>query len=587
MRPERKPTDGTCRWIEGEPTFCAWRRDENPVTKLWIHGRFGTGKTYLAEYIRSLVLAAETPQDVTTCCFLDDVVDPRHCNTTSVLRILMHGVLSVRQHLIRECLGDVPPEHMADFAWSWDAARRLWQRVRDALQGDGGTRHVLIIDGLDRCLDRLHVRDLEDFLECAAGTGPFRVLILSRPIWGIPGLQMRPGFSLYEMQDADTANDIAAMVDARASSISIGDGEENGGWDDEKTATMIQKITEGAAGMYRWAAMVLDGLEANPSAEIPLVPPRLVQRYDNILKRIQPREGEDPPVVKLKNVLLWIVCQQRPMKEEALLKGLSLLDNQATTDLETGSALDLEALQREISTRIGELVAFTKDRTYVPAHASVREYLTTAPGDLASSRDPKFQYHDKEAAHLKIYRACTLHLGQPRSRDPGDPWPAEPSDAMRQAWIDKVEGRIADHPFSAYAGHWWLRHAYLSGTKISLNPPSRNREPRAEHWVLLRPREPGGKQQALWWKEMWWHAEHGHEGAAMKAFPGNAESLVKEMLEWASFTPSQSPGPGNGTPRPPSRPPRPWPTWVKVLIVLVVLAAIGGGTGAGVALNKG
>jgi len=528
-RRARQPTQGTCGWIQQRNQFMAWGR----TNKLWISGRFGCGKTYLAEHIHNWVLRSPGARSV--CCFLDDL-DPRDRDTTSVLRTLLHGILSHRQDLIKDCLGNIYAEHPSDFRWTWDVARSLWERVRNALQDDGGPRITLIVDGVDLCLARLHVQHLQDFLECVGGAGPFRVLILSRPLFGLAGAQVRHGFTLYEMEEADTEADIATTVEARARSIRMATGSGSSE-DDERLAEAIRRIAQETGNKtHRWAALQLGALEANPLVDLPPVPPDLVRLYDGLLKRSRTKNKE-AETVNLVDVLQWIACQERPMKEEELLEALLQRhqDPAGRVKHETRWNLYLEALQREVATRLGELVDFNdKDKTYAPAHASVKTYLTTPPGELSSNRGREFYYG--KSAEMEIFTLCTGYLCRSDFHQSGSAWQERASDE----WVRKVEGRIRDHPFLGYAGRFWLRHAYRAGMSIHPRSPDRKRRPSPPaHWALLDPKKDQPQwHAALCWKEVWWLAEHRNpDSGTLANFPKNLTrpNFLDELLQWAGF----------------------------------------------------
>ena len=257
----------------------------------------------------------------------------------------------------------------------------------------------VVVDALDECLV-----DRKAFLEGLVSfpDAKVRFFLTSRNELGIDrALRLSP---LVLKRPMDVEADIENFVIQRV--------EQLPRLHDFK-AQVIQAVTEHSAGMFRYAALLLDELNS-PDAmfDIPVMlhraPADLNEMYDNILLRL---ESTDTKQQKQRSreirrkILTWIGMAKRPLTVGELVYACAVRDGEERIDLRQR----LLHNEQDLLGKCGPLVEIVSGAVQY-THLSVREYLFLSDSGNYCIRE--------ESAHASI--ATTS------SKMPASFWPRSP-----------------------------------------------------------------------------------------------------------------------------------------------------------------
>ena len=149
---------------------------------------------------------------------------------------------------------------------------------------------------------------------------------------------------------------------------------------------IVETLTKGAQGMFRWVEMSLEALkriEFLPDFKKTLgqLPSELSGLYDFIHAQIDQTEayGRDTATQTLR----WLLCAQRLMSAEELIAAVYKFDDDISSDSDEDSEFESEQLrptENDILRLCRNLVVFDPEkRLFRFAHQSVREYLLKQP----------------------------------------------------------------------------------------------------------------------------------------------------------------------------------------------------------------
>ena len=145
---------------------------------------------------------------------------------------------------------------------------------------------------------------------------------------------------------------------------------------------MVETLTNGAQGMFRWVQMSLEALKRikflpDFKKALGQLPSELSGLYDIIHAQIDQTEthGRDVAVQTLK----WLLCAQRLLSAKELIAAVYQVDEDIATDSDGDSELESEQLQspkNDILRLCRNFVVFDfEQQSFRFAHQSVREYL--------------------------------------------------------------------------------------------------------------------------------------------------------------------------------------------------------------------
>jgi hypothetical protein len=241
---------------------------------------------------------------------------------------------------------------------------------------------------------------------------------------------------------------------------------------------IMDRLVDGAEGMFRWVACQLDYLcELNTDKAIRKalnsLPPTLFATYERILDRVNASNADTRMLVQM--VLKWIICSSVPLSTKELLEAVSI--NEGDTKRDFDAMPDEEGILKWCSSLVRRTPA--GDRLEL-AHFTVEEFLlaidATKPGNPYAAY--KITPEDQE---LPLAKLCLTYLLFDEFQD-----------------IDCTENEEDDDLYSddlsfySYCSKYWAEHALqyrhdqglLDLVKIMFNPSkSGNFVSWSSHWI--------------------------------------------------------------------------------------------------------
>ncbi|KAL4928317.1 uncharacterized protein BDV17DRAFT_264698 [Aspergillus undulatus] len=361
----RYPNSGN--WILEQGRVKEWLvpdPDQSYSSMLWINGRPGTGKTYLASV---LVEACMKDTSWLTCYF--------YCNEkveskTSALAI-MRGILLQLIHLHREL---VPYCHsrmknsrtptLSDLSIAHSIIETFCERI---------PRLYMIIDGLDECEDgrRDAIETFKNLIRKTEGYAPgkLRVLFLSRPL---PEIKREiPDAAILALGPEHNKEDIERYCQRRTRELEKFDFSE------AVLANAVKRICIRADGMFLFAKLVMNNLAKQSTigrfwSEISdsRLPNELDEAYTRIVERL--KDDLLPEQLEYTRLLLgWLVCSKRPLKWTEIQLALSInMEALNTNELD----MDLKLVD-DPEELCGSLVQVLKGNRIELVHSTARQFI--------------------------------------------------------------------------------------------------------------------------------------------------------------------------------------------------------------------
>ncbi len=317
--------NGTGEWITNEPLFEAWMEREDPI--LWILGGPGAGKSFLSSKIISR-LQDIYPQDpqyptrVSVGYFYIKENDQHLRSLNTILKGIAYqftcNEVVYRKHAVAVCSS---PEKISTATGTW---KRLFLDFFGSLQYQSWSTY-LVIDGLDEAPKREReilltlLKDLQDASQQSRAR--IQISIVGR-------LELREDINLIwdehiifiEVSARKNTADIANYISDRIHRVKIlkrNIRSSKAGFDRaELQDEIVEKLTEGANGMFLWVNLMLDQIynKSRPSeirAALDDAPQDLARMIRHVFKRLD----DDPDVGKedLNEMLVWVTCALRPL----------------------------------------------------------------------------------------------------------------------------------------------------------------------------------------------------------------------------------------------------------------------------------
>ncbi|RYP73426.1 hypothetical protein DL769_004228 [Monosporascus sp. CRB-8-3] len=553
-------TKDTCGWISNKPVFVAWQNSSSEKTnKLWIWGKPGCGKTYLAKHIVNL----ETRRgNMVAQCFLEEVPEDRN-TSYAILLLLLHDVLIFYPELTSKFMvKEYSKRKTREDTWDIETIKGLWPEVIS--EATKMNRHLtLVVDGLDQC-----GVDPKEFFECfteceklVEKPGILKLLVVSRDCAAYQDHSNASAFATQEITDQDTIQDIKATVKESLEST-----VKRRRYSQGLTKLMHEKITEGADGMYLWARIMADEVklatlsEGQLESELNTLPRGIIELYDKILGRIGQNKKERDLI---KFVLFWTTFRHKVLKAEELRFGIAMSSITAIhgameiNEKTLSKFLPQISIKHTVSCLCGHLIKFSADRVNL-VHRSLKEFLTIPTREIYEAHpDILVRHHEgfffeTERSHKVIGDFCVAYLLLGCFAKSGEPFNSE--DPGPQKWEEKVLDRIERHGFVRYAAQSWIAHIRLSGEPFSAH---QNFDLYQSELLDL------GNQKAICWTEVWWYYEKWRP--TQQGYPGSNLSLDDVFADRSKSGSSSIPSiqrdsnAWNGQRRRPPPPPPPLP----------------------------
>ena len=233
---------------------------------------------------------------------------------------------------------------------------------------------IIIVDALDEC-DPLRRESLLDAFEhiLKESVGLVKILVSSRNDQDIVyTLRQYPNMEISS--DKNTA-DIKTYVETETMRlVKTGQLLRNSRAKEKMTASIIEQVSGGADGMFRWASLPLDVLRALKRDEdiqtrLGRLPPKLEQLYLDVYNNLISAQGEIGCSI-IDNALKWLLCTQTEFCAADFLTAVAANLNISDGEISVDSLLEL----------CNNFVVYDEGLdVFRFAHLSVREFLEQLP----------------------------------------------------------------------------------------------------------------------------------------------------------------------------------------------------------------
>ena len=233
---------------------------------------------------------------------------------------------------------------------------------------------IIVVDALDEC-DPVRRQNLLDAFEhiLKESVGLVKIFVSSRNDQDIV-YTLREYPDMEISSDKNTA-DIKAYVETETMRlVRTGQLLRNSRAKEKMTASIMEKISGGADGMFRWASLQLDVLRAlkrdeDIRARLGKLPPKLEQLYVDVYDNLISAQGEIGRSI-IDNALKWLLCARKKLCAADFLTAVAANLNISDEDISVDSLLEL---CNNFIVYDGGLDVFRF------AHLSVRELLEHMP----------------------------------------------------------------------------------------------------------------------------------------------------------------------------------------------------------------
>ncbi|KAL2849960.1 hypothetical protein BJX68DRAFT_275805 [Aspergillus pseudodeflectus] len=374
---DRNRYPGSGAWILDNDKVKDWLSpdsDQSVSSILWIHGRPGTGKTYLASV---LIEECKKDEGAVTSYFYCDEAELK-TSAIAVVRGILAQLVHQHRELVPYCRSKwknsrIPT--LTDLSVASTLLETFCERI---------PRLYMVVDGLDEC-ENGRKDLLESFKNLInksdrLSPGKLRVLFLSRPMPEIKNAV--PEAAILPLGPEHNRADIKQYCRRRSREL------QKFEFNDDALNEVLERICIQADGMFLFATLVMTNLARQPnrrtfykeiSAEY--LPTELNQAYDRIMKRLQ--DGLNDNQWEYTRLLLgWLVCSKRPLKWREVEVAFSIDMN--TSEIRTDLDMDL-TLRDDAQELCGSLVQVLKGNRVELVHSTAKEFLRQSDINLGAA----------------------------------------------------------------------------------------------------------------------------------------------------------------------------------------------------------
>jgi hypothetical protein len=217
--------------------------------------------------------------------------------------------------------------------------------------------------------------------------------------------------------------------------------------DQDLKKEIMDRLVEGAEGMFRWVACQMDYLcELNTDKAIRKalnsLPPTLSATYERILDRVNASNADTQRLVQ--NVLTWIICSKDPLSTKELLEAVSI--SEGDTELDSDAMPDEEGILRWCSSLVRRTP--NGDRLEL-AHFTVEEFLLEIDANELNSPYARYKI-SPEDQDLALAKLCMTYL---LFNDFQDLECTGTEEALEVIWNG------VNYKFYRYCAKYWAEHA--------------------------------------------------------------------------------------------------------------------------------
>ncbi|PGH02668.1 hypothetical protein GX51_04551 [Blastomyces parvus] len=418
-------SSGTGAWFLNSKQLQCWLSGENAF--LWVHGIPGSGKTVMMSTILNQCLLPNASEKSVVAYYYCDFRSHESCRPESVIGAIILQICQV----LTSMPSRVEDSYERHIGKDGKAAPPSIQEL-EVLLGEVlplVPNATIAVDALDECYERETLLKILRDLSSKAST-TVKVLVSSRREVDIVRLlKDRPSISTQSKDaDEDIHQYIHASMQLRPRLQKLSQPLQE---------HIVETLTEGAGGMFRWVKCQLDELSrlrtdgAIKSALLGL-PRDLDETYERILSRIS-----EPDIPLARQALLWLVHSSRPLTLSELAEGAVLQPSITTLDSE-----DRLRDPEDILEVCGSLISIDGPHVIL-AHNSVRDYLLSP---RAAANLPTFHLPESHCLP-ELATLCLTYL----MLSPFNTGPCATSEEMT--------ARLTNWPLLQYISHNWADHA--------------------------------------------------------------------------------------------------------------------------------
>ncbi|KAH9083695.1 hypothetical protein EDB83DRAFT_2669650 [Lactarius deliciosus] len=472
--------DGTAMWFFQGTTFREW---EVTGSLLWIHGRPGSGKSILCSSIIRQVMRLRDAGLALMAYFYFDFKDTSKQDARAALLSLLIQLCS-QSDPCSDVLGRLFSTHSSVGMQPSDDALMKCLREMLALPRNGPT--YIILDALDECpksagtpSPRESVLELVEWLT-KLGRPNLRICVTSRLEADIKAnLQHLAPHSVSLHEQSGQQEDINSYVISFTKTDTY-----MRKWKQEEKELVIERLTRGADGMFRWVFCQLDRLRRCLPGRIRRVLEELPSTLDATYERTLLDIDEDNWAYAHR-LLQCITVTSRPLRVEELAEFLAFDFDEDDNNPGFNADWRPEDPDHAILSTCSSLISVVNVEGAAVvqfSHFSVKEFLTS--GRIARGRISRFHI-PLEPAHLMTARACLAILLQlDGSANKATIKNLPLAFYAAQYWVDHAKfGNVTSHvqdaiqrvfdPTEPYFSVWsWLRRHDRNRESISETPPT-------------------------------------------------------------------------------------------------------------------
>ncbi|MCJ1248784.1 hypothetical protein MMC30_006003 [Trapelia coarctata] len=338
---------GTGEWLLSDPVFMTWKKD-SVCSLLWLHGILGSGKSKLVSIVIEDAMndcrSGNSPPPAFFYCSRNPA-EPRRSNQEAVLASIVRQLSSLgpRFPLLDPVVAKYQEKEDQAFAsgpLDIDESCALIIQLTEQYP-----IITLIVDALDECDPGKRaqlLKSLEKILRESSGL--VKIFLSSRDDQDIVcRLQDYPNLEIASDKNRD---DIKKFVEAEVQEL-VKEKKllRHSSAKEELIELIIDKVIEGATGMFRWASMQLQHLcsmkvDDDIRERLGRLPPDLETLYSEIYEGLRTGHGEAQHCIT-KNTLSWLLCAQEALKSSEFLAAVAITPKKSFGQVSKDQILDM------------------------------------------------------------------------------------------------------------------------------------------------------------------------------------------------------------------------------------------------------
>ena len=450
----RNALPGTGKWLLEDLIYADCHKGSSSSI-LWLHGKVGAGKSTLVSIVIEDALrrfeAGQNPPPVYFYCSRN-AAEPERSDPAAILASIVRQLSCVEPGLpLLPLVIEKYEKKGQGFSSRGLQIEESCELITKLIEHYPMT--TIVIDALDECdpEKRDMLLDAIESLLQNSSLGLLKVFLSSRDDQDIAcTLREYPNLDLVSSRNSA---DIEAFVREETERlVKKRRLLRNSHAKEALKRLIIDEVSRGADGMFRWASLQLEllctmKLDQDVRTRLGRLPPKLEQlyqeTYENNLLKYPGEVGQST----IKNIMKWLLCAQRQMKSSEFCTAVAM-NTVPAEELTNEHVLDL----------CHNFVVFDDGLdVFRFAHLSVREFLEKRAEYVANS------------CHLLAAETCLLQfIGSSN-------WSAAEAFLQHHYTLDLC-GRVASTAelsggFHSYATDFWPRHCHLIGEEGRKSDP--------------------------------------------------------------------------------------------------------------------